>query len=258
MGRVRLSTRISMSSATTAIYFRRAKRHPLVWWIGKALRNLGNRAHLKDIYMEVRRLGYPRGGKDLNKLIRSEIQKHSSDSDRFAGNPNDDLFCTRRKRSGIWELRDVRPNESTLVDDLNGINQEQNVDPTTKKALVDARLGQGKFRSRVLQFWGNCCSVTGSTIEAAIRASHIKPWRESSNAERLDPDNGLPLVASLDALFDGGLVSFDSSGKLIASSKLSMTERRIFGIDGASLRKKPTAKMAEYLAHHRAKHGFKS
>jgi len=95
-------------------------------------------------------------------------------------------------------------------------------------------------------------------IQPAIRASHIKPWRESSNAERLDPNNGLPLIASLDALFDAGLISFDSCGKLIVSLKVSTTERGIFGVAQTSLRKKPTAKMADYLAHHRAKHGFQA
>jgi hypothetical protein len=149
-------------------------------------------------------------------------------------------------------------NENKLVQDLKEIDQEKNTESTTKKALVDARLGQGKFRTKVLQSWGNRCSVTGSRIQAAIRASHIKPWRESSNEERLDHENGLPLIASLDALFDAGLISFDSSGKLIASSKVSTKERNIFGIGETSLRKKPTAEMVKYLAHHRAKHGFKS
>jgi putative restriction endonuclease len=155
-------------------------------------------------------------------------------------------------------LRDVGSNESTLDEDLIEIDEQQNVDPTTKKALVDARRGQSKFRKEVLQAWGNCCSVTGSTIQAAIRASHVKPWRESSNAERLDFNNGLPLIASLDALFDVGLISFDSAGMLIASSKVSAMERAIFNISDASLRKKPTTNIAAYLAHHRAKHCFKS
>ena len=30
-------------------------------------------------------------------------------------------------------------------------------------------------------------SVTGCRIAEALRASHIKPWRESSNKERLNP-----------------------------------------------------------------------
>jgi putative restriction endonuclease len=38
-----------------------------------------------------------------------------------------------------------------------------------------------------------------------LRASHIKPWSDCSNRERLDPLNGLLLVAHIDALFDNGL-----------------------------------------------------
>jgi hypothetical protein len=147
---------------------------------------------------------------------------------------------------------------AALPQDVNEINGAQDLDTTTKKALIDARLGQGTFRANVLLLWDNCCSVTGSTIQPAIRASHIKPWRDSSNAERLDPENGLPLIASLDALFDAGLISFEASGKLIASPKLSTKERSIFGIGETSLRKKPTAKTADYLAHHRASHGLES
>jgi len=146
--------------------------------------------------------------------------------------------------------------ETAMGQDLEAIDKDNNVTLTTKRALVDARLGQGKFRKDVLQFWGNCCSVTGSKVQSAIRASHIKPWRESSNTERIDPNNGLPLIANLDALFDTGLISFDSSGELIVSSALDRTELVIFGIDKTSLRKKPTTKIAAYLAFHRLKYGF--
>lgn len=148
--------------------------------------------------------------------------------------------------------------ETAMGQDLTAIDKDSNVAPTTKRALVDARLGQGKFRKDVLQSWENCCSVTGSMVLAAIRASHIKPWRESSNTERLDPNNGLPLIANLDALFDTGFISFASSGKLIVASALDRTELAIFGIDQTSLRKKPTEKMAAYLAFHRTKYGFDS
>ena len=146
--------------------------------------------------------------------------------------------------------------ENALVHDLTDIDQQGSVDSTSKRTLVDARLGQGKFREKVLQSWGGCCAVTGAMVQAAIRASHIKAWRDSTNAERLDPDNGLPLIASLDALFDAGLFSFDESGKLLVSSAVNPAERLIFGIAGASLRKEPAGRTIEYLAHHRAKHGF--
>src|SRR5262249_5289101 len=113
--------------------------------------------------------------------------------------------------------------DSTIVEDCRDI-KNQKLDATTKDTLVSARIGQGAFRSKILQLWDYQCAVTRSATLDAIRASHIKPWRESTNAERLDPQNGLPLIASLDALFDVGLISFESSGKLITSSSLSIAE----------------------------------
>ncbi|HET7322227.1 MAG TPA: HNH endonuclease signature motif containing protein, partial [Longimicrobiaceae bacterium] len=82
------------------------------------------------------------------------------------------------------------------------------------------------------------------------RASHIKPWRSSSDDERLDPQNGLPLVATLDALFDSGLICFDPAGALVASRRLPAAERSVLRLDGAKLTRYPTEKTQKYLAFH--------
>ena len=63
----------------------------------------------------------------------------------------------------------TRQSERELEEDLKGIRQQANVDVTTKRLLVDARLGQGKFRIAVLDAWDNCCAVTGSRLRAVIR-----------------------------------------------------------------------------------------
>jgi hypothetical protein len=141
---------------------------------------------------------------------------------------------------------------STLAKDLKAI-MASSERATVKEALVQARIGQGKFRSALLTRWGNSCAVTASTTNDAIRASHIKPWRTSTNDERLDPANGLPLTASLDALFDAGLISFDDSGRMLVSSKLSPQERAIFGISQAALRQVPPPETIVYLEYHRTK-----
>jgi len=148
-----------------------------------------------------------------------------------------------------FQRQSTAPN--TLKSDLETILAAQAKNQTTKELLVDARIGQGEFRSRVLELWGAKCSVTGASTLDAIRASHIKPWRASSDVERLDAHNGLPLVASLDALFDAGLISFESSGVLIVSSVLNTAERNIFGLVGQLLSMRPTQKTANYLAYHR-------
>jgi hypothetical protein len=144
-----------------------------------------------------------------------------------------------------------RTSQSTLTQDIRSI-LKQKVEQTTKEALVNARVGQGKFRVQVLQLWQHRCCVTGSFVHDAIRASHIKPWSESTNEERLDPFNGLPLTANFDALFDAGLITFEDSGKLVVSSKLDEEEREIYSLHECSLSKAPSPETANYLAYHRA------
>lgn len=123
---------------------------------------------------------------------------------------------------------------------------------TTRKALVDARLGQGRFRAGVLANWGNACAVTGVATPAALRASHIRPWCACrSNKERLDPHNGIPLVASLDALFDSYLISFDAKGKMLVSPSIPLADRPKLGI-GSGLRTMLKGNAAAYMAQHRA------
>lgn len=144
-----------------------------------------------------------------------------------------------------------RSDYGTLAKDIETISNGVS-DSTTKKTLVDARIGQGKFRTDILKLWDYRCAVTGSSTEKVIRASHIKPWWASINSERLDPKNGLLLVASLDALFDAGLISFETSGKMLVSSELSQSEQEIFGIVGGKLRKPPSVETANYLEYHRS------
>jgi putative restriction endonuclease len=73
--------------------------------------------------------------------------------------------------------------------------------------------------------------VTGLTHPRLLRASHIKPWAEcTTDAERLDPENGLLLAAHLDAAFDAFLVSFDREGALVCGPGLSKADREALGL----------------------------
>lgn len=142
---------------------------------------------------------------------------------------------------------------STLIADFKKIESDKATGPTTKQELFNARVGQGKFGSDVREFWNHCCSVTGASTKAALEASHIKRWADSNDAQRLDPNNGLLLTANLHKLFDAGLISFDDSGQMLVSSKLSQSEQEIFGVIGKKLSKKPSAETANYLSYHRTK-----
>ena len=164
-----------------------------------------------------------------------------------------------RKRKGISEMPGYKhfatdePGDGALIADIKQIESNKATDPTTKQALVSARIGQGKFGSEIREQWNHRCCVTGSSTAAALEASHIKRWAESNDQERLDPNNGLLLTANLHKLFDAGLISFDDTGKMLVSSKFSQSEQEIFGVIGRKLSKKPSAETANYLLYHRTK-----
>jgi hypothetical protein len=79
---------------------------------------------------------------------------------------------------------------------------------TEVERTIIGRNGQSKFRQRLLA--SHCsCELCALPYTQLLVASHIKPWSISNNYERLDPDNGLVLCVTHDALFDKGLISFD-------------------------------------------------
>lgn len=121
---------------------------------------------------------------------------------------------------------------------------------TTTEALIDARKGQGRFRTALEREWDGSCAVTGCAILQMLRASHIKPWDASTDVERLDAKNGLLLSAHIDALFDKGLISFADDGKMLLSSQIGMKDKMYFRLP-RSLRVKPDRKRREFLDYHR-------
>ena len=93
---------------------------------------------------------------------------------------------------------------------------DSSVRETERLAIVRARVGQGLFKERVSMIETKC-RITGVENPVHLIASHCKPWRDSSNEERLDGENGLLLTPSIDHLFDRGFIGFENNGKLIIS-----------------------------------------
>lgn len=155
-------------------------------------------------------------------------------------------------RVAVEELARPQSGTATVLPDLKAILR-RNLEATEKAALANARIGQGFFRAQVLALWGHRCCVTGTTICDAVRASHIKPWKHSSDSERLDPYNGLPLVATLDALFDVGLITFDQEGTLLVSKLVAPEEKKLLGLVERRLVCPVNANTASYLTYHREK-----
>jgi putative restriction endonuclease len=102
--------------------------------------------------------------------------------------------------------------EEHLIDSI----RRKPIDETEKSALILARRGQGVFKQRV-RLIEKHCRITGVDRIEHLRASHCKPWRDSSDEERLDGENGLLLTPTIDHLFDRGFISFEPNGRLVVS-----------------------------------------
>lgn len=123
---------------------------------------------------------------------------------------------------------------------------------TEAERMVVQRVGQDLFRSALLDFWRGRCCVTGLAVPSLLRASHIKPWAKcASDNERLDVFNGLLLAPHIDALFDGGWVSFSDQGDLLVSKELSSAARHQLGVTSEWSTQELTPSHSAYLMYHR-------
>lgn len=137
---------------------------------------------------------------------------------------------------------------------LRAFDESRRQPPDTTEAirLVVQRVGQDIFRSALLAYWGQRCAVSGLAVPGLLRASHIKPWADcASDVERLDVFNGLLLAPHLDALFDGGWVTFLDSGRMKISDALDAGSRTRLGLTGSETILGLTERHQAYLAWHR-------
>ncbi|MBD2428133.1 HNH endonuclease [Phormidium sp. FACHB-1136] len=156
----------------------------------------------------------------------------------------------KNQDSRLEDLMDfIQPDLNTET--LNNLLLDPKLSKTEREAIVKSRVGQGKFRDDLEEYWESKCAVTGLSITAILRASHIKPWRDSNNHERLDSFNGLLLAPNLDSLFDKFLISFDEQGKIMISPKITDESIRLLGINTEMMLRTFESEHQEYLAYHR-------
>ncbi|MGK5039939.1 HNH endonuclease [Janthinobacterium sp. GB1R12] len=80
-------------------------------------------------------------------------------------------------------------------------------------------------------------------------------WQGATDQQRLDPHNGLPLIATLDALFDRGLISFADDGAMLCSPSLLGRHRELLGLP-IPLRMVLKEEQKYYLRMHRQRFAF--
>lgn len=138
-----------------------------------------------------------------------------------------------------------------VLEDIHSIEADASIPETQRLQLAKARIGQGLFRKRVLLL-GQHCRVTGVDDSRLLIASHIKPWKDASNAERINGYNGIMLSPHVDALFDGKLMTFEDDGRIHVHSSLPKSVLQRWSIDPSLRVEAFQAEHAEFLKHHRA------
>ena len=104
------------------------------------------------------------------------------------------------------------------------------VGATSTRRETEVRTKQRLFRERLIGVEKGC-RLTGIEDLRFLRASHIKPWADSTHGERVDGENGLLLAPHADLLFDRGWISFSSSGLLLVSNYLPSDVRGRIGLE---------------------------
>lgn len=137
----------------------------------------------------------------------------------------------------------------SIITEIKAVENDNTIKMTEKDSIVKSRIGQGIFRKGLIEYWHGC-AISQCPLTWMLIASHIKPWRDADNQERLDPYNGLLLLPNYDKLFDLGYISFNSKGKIMFSRLLDKFDRETIGLTNNLHLVKLEEQHLKYLKYH--------
>lgn len=149
--------------------------------------------------------------------------------------------------STIFEKLEIQQTIENQIE--QSIEGRTDIGVTTKDQLVKSRRGQGVFKANV-RLNESGCRITGVNDPVHLRASHIKPWRDCTDEEKLNGCNGLLLAPHVDHLFDRGFISFTPSGELLVSPLLNQDVMDSWGMSSIVNVGKFNDKQKEFLDYH--------
>jgi hypothetical protein len=138
--------------------------------------------------------------------------------------------------------------DNSLISEVDDVINNTDLREYEKKALAKQRIGHSKFARGVKEFGNGSCLINPKYKHNLI-ASHIKPWADSLDGEKVDVANGLCLSPNFDGLFEDGLISFKDNGTILVSSRLD-AKLIDYGLTGEE-RIKIAPKQGKYLRWHR-------
>ena len=128
-------------------------------------------------------------------------------SSQFSGYPADDWIDHICIVQNLTKLKLPRESRPIAIEPAISQSLFESQSPPTRvqiEAALRAREGQAKFRSDLLQIFGDRCAVTGCAVKPLLEAAHIEPYSEGQD-HRLS--NGLILRADIHTMFDKGLLA---------------------------------------------------
>lgn len=137
-------------------------------------------------------------------------------------------------------------NRIEILDDIHAIENDSTIPETQRQQLSKARIGQGLFRKRVMLIDPRC-RVTGVEDSRLLIASHIKPWRDASNAERINGFNGIMLSPHVDER----LISFEDDGRMLVHASLPGAVLDRWSINRHARVDEFRPEQTAFLEHHR-------
>jgi putative restriction endonuclease len=166
----------------------------------------------------------------MTQVLRALLNGQVEDCEARIGMEMDGKLAEKAIEEHIWQRFDIGPQD--------------------RRQLIGARVGQGIFRERVEQM-ETACRVTGILDRRYLRATHIKPWKEADDREKLDGSNGLLLSPHIQHLFDRGQISFADDGTLLISRHLNPYVRKAWGLETPVSPRAFAPEQRAYLHYHR-------
>jgi len=124
---------------------------------------------------------------------------------------------------------------------------------TSKDIITAIRIGQNQFRKKLINSLRKC-PITGIDDIRVLTASHIKPWTQATNQERLDVSNGFLFSPTFDRLFDRGIISFSNDKNLLVSKSFSEKNLQRLNLrNNQIIQDLPIIGREAYLEYHRNK-----
>lgn len=213
--------------------------------------NLALRDHLENgkrvFLFEYVRTGYVKFVSELEFFDTGYFETHDTSGQERIGIK---FFF---KKAGVQLIVQPEQLNQPLIEEPNVAYKIIMPNKTERKGLVTSRVGQGAYRKSIMHRWEYQFAVTEFNDTRILIASHIVPWKDASDEQRLDVDNGILLSPTYDALFDKHLISFENDGRIILSENIEQEAFNKIGVSGQEKLRNLSNGNRAYLDQHRTK-----